>query len=423
MRVTDIDVRSFLNCPLVMASAKTYKIANVDCDLFNTSTPEVRKVIVEIGCGVYKNLECLTSVVSKDNECQVQERIDMLLSNKAKTIEYLNRELDEFNAKKEEEVNTWRIRTDELKEELQQCRGEFEANKNAELSRYENACAETFKSLRDQIAGLESLRDIQEKQLKALDKSKNMKTVELGIAGEQSVMEYIGQTFSEGVLQDTTKKGGFGDIHFQYKNVNMLIEVKNKDNITLDDLSKFKRDILETKSHGGIFVSVKTGVNIPCHSNYDVEWLNNVPIIYITQFDACPSTLYTSIKTIHFYVTNVCASVTESEECKRKREEFDTLMDIVRCFSCSIDDLIMDTKRISDRLNKLQNVIKDKVDLQVEKETMSYIDTVMSLFRSYEIAHKELPNEEFLTNHGMARSVIKELGGIKELRKQYNAQK
>jgi hypothetical protein len=203
----------------------------------------------------------------------------------------------------------------------------------------------------------------------------------------------------------------------------MLLEVKNKDNITLDDLSKFKRDILETKCNGGIFISVKTGVNIPCHTNYDVEWLNNIPLIYITNFNACPSTLYTSIKTIHFYVKNVCDTITETEESKRKKEEFDNLMDIVRCFSCTLEDLLMDTKRIADRLHKLQAVIKDKVDLKLEQDCMSYMDTAMSLLKSYEIANNELPNEDFLLNHGISRATMKELGGIKEVKRKYNSQK
>ena len=455
-------------------AAKTYKISNIENELFNNSTPEIRKVIVEIGCGIYNNLECITSVSSKDSEQQIQERLDTLLSNKCKTIEYLNQELAEHNAKKECELHALNLRIDELKKDSEQqiqerldtllsnkcktieylnqelaehntkkecelhvlngridelkddlhaCRGVFETNKTLELLRYETAYSETIKSLREQICGLEHLRDVQYEQIKSLDKSKNLKTVEMGIEGEQSVMDYIGQTFSEGVLQDTTKKGGHGDIHFQYKDVNILIEVKNKDNITLEDLNKFKRDILETKCEGGVFVSVKTGVNIPCHSNYDVEWLNNVPILYITNFTACPSTLYTSIKTIHFYVTNVSESISETEECKKKTEEFDALMDIVRCFSCSLEDLVMDTKRMTERLNKLQNVIKDKVDFQLEREHMSYTDNVMIMFRSYEISHNELPNEDFLLNHGIARSVIKELGGIKELKKQYNARR
>jgi molecular chaperone GrpE (heat shock protein) len=179
----------------------------VEQELFNTCSPETRKVIVDIGCSVYKNLECITNVCSKDNEQHIQERINMLMSNKSKTIEFLQNELDTFNEKKNEEISTWKIQIDELREELQRCRNEHENNKNAELSRFENACNQTIQSLRDQISTLEDVRDIQEKQLKTFEKSKNMKTVELGIEGEQTVMDYIGQTFSEGKLQDTTKKG------------------------------------------------------------------------------------------------------------------------------------------------------------------------------------------------------------------------
>ena len=391
------------------SQVKTYKISNVEDSLFENSSPDARKVIVEIGCSVYRNLSSITTIRNKNDE-----------EAKTEIIQEYDKEIKRIKEDSLENEQCLLYDTKSLKSELNMIRESlreyYDTRNDRDMSRMEEMYKDTISVLKDNIKGLEDIKSNQESQLKKYEKKDGMKTVERGIEGEKSVIDYLGRTFTEGELHNTTKKGSYGDVHYKYKDIDILIEVKNKDNITLDDINKFKRDILETKSQGGVFVSMKHGVSIPCHSIYDVEWINNVPLIYITNFEICESMLYTSIKTIHFYVMNSLKD--DSEEENTKRLEFDKLLDIVKCFSYSLEDLIIDTKRINDRIVKLQNIIKDKVDLRIGIEDKSYEDTVLELMRSYELANNELPSEEYITSHhGITKKIIKDLGGIKEIKK------
>lgn len=384
-------------------ASKTYKINNVDQPLFNDATPEIRKVIVDIGCSVYKNLSSITKVQHQNDDIdQIRQDYELVISMKDQEIEYMQERLDEKKT--------------ELSNVSNNLREYYDKRSEQEIERLMKQQQDTIDYLKANIKTLEELKDKQENELKKYEKKENQKTVERGIEGETNVIDYLGKTFTEGHLENTTKKGAHGDIHFKYKGVDLLIEVKNKDNIILDDIAKFKRDVLEMKSQGGIFVSIKKGVNIPCHSIYDVEWLNDVPLIYITNFEVCESMLYTSIKTIHFYIQN-SLKTTESKDNEQVRE-FNKLMDIVRCFSYSLNDLLVDTKKINDRILKLQNIIKEKVDLTIQQ---SYQDTIMELFRTYELAHDDLPTEDYMTTHGITKRMIRDMGGMKEIKRKYNS--
>jgi hypothetical protein len=396
-------------------SVKTYKISSLDQPIFNDSTPDIRRVIVDIGCSVYKNLSSITSIKHKQDETETKERYEEEINRIKEHMAHNEESLDTENKTLKEELNTISTHLRAYYDN----RSEIEIDRlltqnNEMISQYKD----TISLLKDNIKSLEETKEKQYFELKKFEKMDSLKTVERGIEGEISVIDYLGKTFNEGEMENTTKKGSHGDIHYKYKGTEILIEVKNKDTITLDDISKFKRDILETKPHGGILVSIKTGVNIPCHSIYDVEWVNNVPLIYITNFETCQSMLYTSVKTIHFYNQN---SLREDSKDDNRMKEFNNLMDIVRCFSYNLHDLLHDTKRMNERIVKLQNVIKEKVDLSIGVEVQSYEDTIMELLRTYELSNQELPSEEYLIAHGITKKMIKDLNGIKEIKKKYNS--
>jgi len=140
-------------------------------------------------------------------------------------------------------------------------------------------------------------------------------------------------------------------------------------------------------------------------------------VMYLTNFEVCDSMVYTAVKTIHYYVKHCKKREDESE---RKVEDLRKLLEIVKCFSYSLEDISIDSKRISDRVVKLQTMIKEKVDLHIDVDERSYASSIHDLFRSYELSHNELPSEDYLVSHGIARKTIKEFGGLKELKKRYN---
>ena len=394
---------------------KNYKITTLsEGSLFTESSPEIRKVIIEIGCTVYQNLSSITHIKSEQDQKEFQKELDSLKDKNKETLE------ENKNVKRELET---------LSKELRdyydgRSREEHERTKehhNEVILQYK----EMINSLKSNIESLEEVRIHQEEVIRKYEKKESMKTVERGIEGESNVLEYLSRSFTEGELRNTTKKGSHGDIHYKYRGVDILIEVKNKENITLEDISKFKRDVLETRSDGGILVSIKEGVKIPCHSIYDVEWMKeeqcSIPLLYITNYENNESMLYTGVKTIHFYVEN--GKEKEGESGLERKKEFDNLLDIVRSISYNMDDLSMDAKRINDRIFKLQTMIKDKVDQCVSLKTeKSYEDQIFELFTCYELTNNgELPTEDYLTSHSIAKKTIRELGGLKELKKRYNS--
>ena len=405
-------------------TTKNYKITSVDEGIFTDSSPEIRKVIVEIGCTIYQNLSSITHIKSEANANELRK-------------EYENELLHLRDEKRKHEENAEELKIEEgrLKIELEclskELREYYDNRSRDELMRTQSQhnqlidqYKEMIQSLKDNIQTLEEVRTSQDEVIKRYERKDSMKTVERGIEGESNVLEYLSETFTEGELKNTTKKGSQGDIHYKYKGVDILIEVKNKDHITLEDISKFKRDVLETRSDGGILVSIKEGVRIPCHSIYDVEWMNEdsngikVPLMYITNYERNETMLYTSIKTIHFYTENG-----KEKECgMEKRKEFENLMDIVKSVSYNMDDLVDDAKRISDRIYKLQTLIKKKVDdctsLKTEK---CYEEQIHELFRWYELTNGDLPSEDYLTSHNISKKIIKDLGGLKELKKRYHS--
>ena len=394
---------------------KNYKITTLsEGSLFTESSPEIRKVIIEIGCTVYKNLSSITHIKSEEDRKEYEKVIQSLKDKNEETLEERN------NVKRELETLSKELRDyydDRSKKEHERTK----EHHSEVIVQYK----EMISSLKSNIESLEEVRINQEEVIRKYEKKESMKTVERGIEGESNVLDYLSRSFTEGELRNTTKKGSHGDIHYKYRGVDILIEVKNKENITLEDISKFKRDVLETRSDGGILVSIKEGVKIPCHSIYDVEWMkddrSNIPLLYITNYENNESMLYTGVKTIHFYVEN--GKEKEGDCGQERKKEFDNLLDIVRSISYNMDDLSMDAKRINDRIYKLQTMIKDKVDECVSLKTeKSYEDQIYELFRCYEITNNgELPNEEYLTSHSIAKKTIRELGGLKELKRRYNS--
>lgn len=394
---------------------KNYKITTLsEGSLFTESSPEIRKVIIEIGCTVYQNLSSITHIKSEEDRKEYEKDIQSLKDKNEETLEEKN------NVKRELETLSKELRDyydDRSKKEHERTK----EHHSEVILQYK----EMINSLKSNIESLEEVRINQEEVIRKYEKKESMKTVERGIEGESNVLDYLSRSFTEGELRNTTKKGSHGDIHYKYRGVDILIEVKNKENITLEDISKFKRDVLETRSDGGILVSIKEGVKIPCHSIYDVEWMkddrSNIPLLYITNYENNESMLYTGVKTIHFYVEN--GKEKEGDCGQERKKEFDNLLDIVRSISYNMDDLSMDAKRINDRIYKLQTMIKDKVDECVSLKTeKSYEDQIYELFRCYEITNNgELPNEEYLTSHNIAKKTIRELGGLKELKRRYNS--
>ena len=444
----------------------SYDICSIEKESFLKGTPYIRKMIVDIGCNVYDNLHFWVNIKSseddnknqksdeiiKELEKQLQESIkhrdeyvECHISSKNIEIESLKRRLEEsdnVNEKKMKEereyyTNQLNVLKDDmdkhvelnlkpkeneinyLKSALFETRENMEKQKEEELRRLEEHQKVYVDSLKRQIEQLEKLCEMQDSKLKEKEKNKSMNVVRMGQIGEASVEDYINLNFNEGNLQNTTKTGGQGDLHFMYKDCDILLEVKNKDRITPDDITKFIRDVKETDSIGGVFISIKPNVKIPCHSCYDVEWINDKAIIYISSFETIPDMLYVAIKTIHYYHSK---KGDISEESTKYKDELCALIENVKLFKPILDDACINMKRSMDSIHRLQHIIKDQLHVYFNNEETrgNKLAIILKISNEFFEMNKRLPSyDELAKMPGLSRKDISNAGGMQCIKDEY----
>jgi hypothetical protein len=66
---------------------KNYKITTLsEGSLFTESSPEIRKVIIEIGCTVYQNLSSITHIKSEQDRKEFEKELDSLKDKNEETF-------------------------------------------------------------------------------------------------------------------------------------------------------------------------------------------------------------------------------------------------------------------------------------------------------------------------------------------------
>ena len=215
--------------------AKTYRITRVENDTFDEASPDVRKMIVEYGCSVFKSISHKSLVYNGD----VQE--------------YKEKLREEFEKSLQQHINI----NNERKERI------------------------------EEISVLNKLLQEQNESLKNKYECNNTKKGQLG---EQSIQDYIEKNFTDCEIENTAKTTAAGDLKLSIESLNILLESKNKVNITKDDLKKFERDVRETNSNAGIFICIKD-ITIPCRGAMNFEIIDNRPLVYMTNFENMPEIL------------------------------------------------------------------------------------------------------------------------------------
>lgn len=457
-------------------SEKTYIIENVNKIYFNEGTPSFRKYIVDIGSVVYDNLHLLCNVRTQNESSvsQVTQERETIISQLKLQIENIHKQQDDhitFCLKaKENEISSLKkvitdiesdnnmkfqrekeylcdqinkleneketfvnIRTKEknveidcLKQMMIQQKESYSLMRETDDKRVENNNSLVL-SLHEQIETLQTLCSSKDEKLSEILTAKNMNVVKMGQIGELSVEEYVVKEFNEGKMENTSKQGGQGDMHFVYRDFDILIEVKNKNSITPDDVSKFLRDVKECpQSVGGVFVSIKPGVNIPCHSAYDVEWINGKPVIYVSNFETIPYMVYVAIKTIFTYATitadiNGKVSATDTE-LEKYKQETKTLLANVAAFVPIVDESICNVKRSYDSLNKLQTTLRNQFSQHLSHiEEDNSISKILRAFSHHYNQFGKLPTVDNLKQLGITKKHISQAGGMRKITEMYSA--
>lgn len=458
-----------------MRATQSYEIEEIPQNDITSSfiggTPSIRKAIVEIGCSIHENLDLFVNIKTDEHNSgllmELQKKLNNVVSErdeyihthlecKSNDIERLKRQLeenDENNSKKlKSEREYYGIQIEQIKQDrsdyintslkqkedeilylkryLSESKEELNKQKGEELKRLEATHERYIDTLKEQILQLQTINEIQTNQLKDHDNKKKMNVVKMGQIGESSVEQYISNYFMEGKIKNTAKTGGQGDIHFTYKNCDILLEVKNKDRVTPDDITKFERDIQDTDCVGGVFISIKPGVNVPCHSSYDVEWVGEKPIIYVTNFETLPDMLYISIKTIYYYVIykqeqeqHLNTSDIQNKLMKHK-QDLDHIIEHIKLFRPLLEDASLYISKTGDSITKMQNIIKNQIQCyfsteDTNEEKLAFILNVMK--QKSDDEGKTPSYDELVRTPGISKKDIASLGGIGKIRMEYKA--
>jgi len=113
---------------------------------------------------------------------------------------------------------------------------------------------------------------------------------EKGSSGEKSIFDFIAEAnyFADGLLKDTSNQAHYGDMHFIWRSMRCLIEVKNKKKIATTDISKFESDIRyvrhndKTPCNCALFVALTAAmIEDRSREKIQVEIISGVPAIYM----------------------------------------------------------------------------------------------------------------------------------------------
>jgi TolA-binding protein len=142
--------------------------------------------------------------------------------------------------------------------------------------RIASLCAsEEIKQLRDQIASKNA-------ELLMLRNGNFVK----GLTGEFMLRERLQNMFPDWLFEHTGKNPHECDLHMSNASSDtILIESKNKDAITKNDIDKFYSDIshaetIQKRCIGAIFISIRSR-NIPWKGQVCLEFVNGIPVLFI----------------------------------------------------------------------------------------------------------------------------------------------
>jgi len=456
-----------------MTKNKHYEIQELEQNkttvAFIDGTPSVRRAIIDIGCSIYDNIDLFINMKKNENDNTLYDELQIKLQKviserdqyvndimlpKIDEIERLKRQLEEndqhFTKKIKIEREYYELHRDKTQQEINdfvnmslkpkdveitflknyitENTTEWNRQKEDEINRIEYHNNRYVETLKEQIVQLQRINDYQHIQLSEHDRKKNMNVVKIGQIGETYVEQYISEHFIEGTLKNTAKTGGQGDLHFNYKNCDILLEVKNKDRITPDDISKFERDIQDTDCVGGVFVSIKTNVNVPCHSVYDVEWIHGKPIIYITNFEGLPDMLYLAIKTIYYYFVykQDQEQHTNTTEIQNKlikyKQDLDHIIDNVKLFKPILEDASFNVSKLNESILRMQYIIKNQLQSFFinEDSIEDKLNFILNKIKQKTDEGKSPTYEELIKTPGISKKDIATLGGMKKIRSEYN---
>lgn len=212
-----------------------------------------------------------------------------------------------------------------------------------------------------------------------------------GKDGEQMVYQLISEYFPISEIIDKSYEKHSCDLSCRIDKYTLLIEVKNKETITSNDVLKFERDIKTNSTSeydGYLFVSMKEDVSIPNIGKYHLSFTeeDNKPVLYVTNIIQEPLLLYLGITILletckHLHKNNNTENGISSEaQQERENTICQEFKNFLRQSYMFVHSVSHGTKNIEKSVKLLEEELS-----RSKRETMLYINDIQVLMKTYNV--------------------------------------
>ena len=343
------------------------------------------ETLAELKSNHQKDIEKATSLYSKRLEDQrkelTEEYIKLIDSNttqfqKEKKLQEQHFELNlkKIETEKQQLMNDYEIKLNqerkrlrqECNEDLQNCAKKIKNESNERISSLEKELEFSIKSLNSltEMSNNEKkiMQDVYERNL--TDKEKTMHSlstrlddiftmfqslkspVSKGQFGEKYMQAFLQKHFPSAEIKDTTHIAHSGDCLLTMNGITIMIEMKNKNTITKDDIKKFEYDIdlHKNECHGAIFLSTTHG--IPNKGEFLFELYGTIPVMYISQFMDSPVLLNSSVRILLDFIPIMHRFHNENKHEIEQETIMQTLSSVVSTISVLCETLKQNCKTL-----------------------------------------------------------------------------
>ena len=196
-----------------------------------------------------------------------------------------------------------------------------------------------------------------------LGKGNSVDNAMKGDFGESVISNQIQHWYPASQIDDKSGDTARGDLLWSLNDgeFRCLVEVKNVQMVRPTEVQKFERDMLVNTKDGscncGIFISIKTE-NIPNKGKFKLEFINNCPVIYV-------SNILEDLNTLRFALDSLCSiqnkmklNFNETQSDDDNMEEFQELMiDFIQKLYNKLNNMSINISQMKNSVESLSSCI------------------------------------------------------------------
>ena len=301
--------------------------------------------------------EELNMIISQRQYDECKQEMQKLQTDHASEKKKLQEECDE-------QLRIYKKRiTDETSERFNNLSRELELSHKAYKSQHETYLNEQKMmhglyetNLRDKDAMLNTFTSRIDELVSVFHSFKSS-SVSKGQFGENYMRSVLQQQFPTAEIRDTSHVPHSGDTLVKISEVVVMIEMKTKNHITREDITKFEYDVNlhRNEYHGAIFLSTSHG--IPNKGEFLFEFIGDIPVIYVSKFIDSPVLLHLSLNML----LNLIPVFQHFRTNDNDLSEHDHLLQTLSSVVATVTNLFENLRQNSKTLGVIaQNILEQK---------------------------------------------------------------